>query len=46
MKNPQGREAKKPKKSKAKIQAKAFENTVHKSFQAPKSEVGDRPNEN
>jgi hypothetical protein len=45
MKNPQGRETKKPKKSKVKTHAKVFEDTAHKIFQVPKSEIGDRPKE-
>lgn len=39
MKNPQGREAKKPKKSKAKTQSQAFENVARKISQVPKTEI-------
>jgi hypothetical protein len=39
MKNPQGREAKKPKKSKGKTQSQIFENAAHRNFQVPKTEI-------
>jgi hypothetical protein len=38
MKNPQGREAKKPKKAKVKTPPRVFEDANRKSFQVPKSE--------
>ncbi|HEY5091791.1 MAG TPA: hypothetical protein VII60_00875 [Acidimicrobiales bacterium] len=37
MKSPQGREAKKPKKSKSKTPPKTFENPARNPFQVPKS---------
>lgn len=44
MKNPQGREAKKPKKSKGKTQSQIFESVARRSFQVPKTEID--PNAN
>jgi len=38
MKNPQGREAKKPKKAKVKTPPRVFEEAQRKSFTVPKSE--------
>lgn len=42
MKNPQGREAKKPKKTKEKTQAQTFESVARKIFQVPKSEIKEK----
>ena len=39
MKNPQGREAKKPKKPKGSKPAKVFEDTARKIYQVPKTEI-------
>ena len=39
MKSPQGREAKKPKKSKDKAPSQSLENAARKTFQVPKSEI-------
>jgi hypothetical protein len=39
VKNPQGREAKKPKKSKVKAKPQTFENVVRKTYQGPDTEI-------
>jgi hypothetical protein len=43
MKNPQGRETKKPKKPKGKSLPKVFEDPARKAFPVPKSESSERP---
>jgi hypothetical protein len=42
MKSPQGRESKKPKKSKAPTPAKVFEDPARKIFKVPKSEIKEK----
>lgn len=46
MKNPQGREARKPKKTRAKSQAQNFEDVARKLFKVTKDEItpkGEKP---
>jgi hypothetical protein len=43
MKNPQGRETKKPKKTKAKTEFQNFENLTRKIVQVPKTEIQTKP---
>jgi len=43
MKNPQGREAKKPKKAKVKTPPRVFDDANRKSFPVPKTETDSTP---
>jgi hypothetical protein len=43
MKNPQGREAKKPKKAKVKTPPRVFDDPNRKSFTVPKTETDSTP---
>jgi hypothetical protein len=45
MKSPQGRESKKPKKTKVKSKAQPFENAARKTFQVPQSDTTEKPKE-